>query len=78
MSRKWPLTGGIPSLLSEAVDHQVERVYMTGYQDGSVRIWDATYPALSLIFVLGTEVSYSSSVLTSKWFFIFQISTSDS
>lgn len=56
VSRKWPLTGGIPSLLSEAVDHQVERVYMTGYQDGSVRIWDATYPALSLIFVLGTEV----------------------
>ncbi|XP_021295747.1 uncharacterized protein LOC110425226 isoform X2 [Herrania umbratica] len=55
-SRRWPLTGGIPSLLSEAEDYQVERVYVAGYQDGSVRIWDATYPALSLIFVLGTEV----------------------
>ncbi|XWS65837.1 hypothetical protein CRYUN_Cryun05aG0147900 [Craigia yunnanensis] len=61
-SRKWPLTGGIPSLLSEAADYQVERVYMAGYQDGSVRIWDATYPALSLIFVLGTEISSSSNV----------------
>ncbi|XVF40714.1 hypothetical protein PTKIN_Ptkin01aG0137000 [Pterospermum kingtungense] len=56
LSRKWPLTGGIPSFLSEAADYQVERVYMAGYQDGSVRIWDATYPALSLIFVLGTEM----------------------
>ncbi|XP_022744121.1 uncharacterized protein LOC111295038 isoform X2 [Durio zibethinus] len=55
-TRKWALTGGIPSLLSEAADYQVERVYVTGYQDGSVRIWDATYPAPLLIFVLGTEV----------------------
>ncbi|OMO50078.1 Synaptobrevin [Corchorus capsularis] len=53
---RWPLTGGIPSLLNEAADYQVERVYVTGYHDGSVQIWDATYPALSLIFVLGTEV----------------------
>ncbi|XVE99772.1 hypothetical protein REPUB_Repub03eG0229800 [Reevesia pubescens] len=55
-NRSWPLAGGIPSLLSEAADYQVERVYVTGYQDGSVQIWDATYPTLSLIFVLGTEV----------------------
>ncbi|XVE52481.1 hypothetical protein DITRI_Ditri02bG0125600 [Diplodiscus trichospermus] len=55
-SRKWPLTGGIPCLLSEAAGYQVEKVYVTGYQDGSVRIWDATYLALSLIFVLGTEI----------------------
>ncbi|MBA0781539.1 hypothetical protein Gotri_002460, partial [Gossypium trilobum] len=55
-SKKWPLTGGIPSRLPEAADYEVERVYMAGYQDGSVRIWDATYPALSLIFVLGAEV----------------------
>ncbi|OMO75995.1 Synaptobrevin [Corchorus olitorius] len=53
---RWPLTGGIPSLLNEAADYQVERVYVTGYHDGSVQIWDATYPALSPIFVLGTEV----------------------
>nr|KJB76196.1 hypothetical protein B456_012G077100 [Gossypium raimondii] len=55
-SKKWPLTGGIPSRLPEAADYEVERVYMAGYQDGSVRMWDATYPALSLIFVLGAEI----------------------
>ncbi|GKU92133.1 hypothetical protein SLEP1_g5901 [Rubroshorea leprosula] len=55
-STHWPLTGGIPSLLSEASDDQIERVYAAGYKDGSVRIWDATCPALSLIFVIGSEV----------------------
>ncbi|KAG8501402.1 hypothetical protein CXB51_003547 [Gossypium anomalum] len=55
-SKKWPLTGGIPSRLPEAADYEVERVYTAGYQDGSVRMWDATYPALSLIFVLGAEI----------------------
>lgn len=56
----WPLTGGIPSLLFYAENYQVERVYAAGYQDGSVRIWDATYPTFSLIHVLGPEVSILS------------------
>ncbi|GMI79896.1 Tomosyn [Hibiscus trionum] len=55
-SKKWPLTGGVHNLLSEAAVYEVERVYVAGYQDGSVRMWDATYPAFSLIFVLGTEI----------------------
>ncbi|CBI22805.3 hypothetical protein VitviT2T_011739 [Vitis vinifera] len=53
---KWPLTGGVPSQLSFAEGKRVERVYVAGYQDGSVRIWDATYPVLSLICVLEGEV----------------------
>lgn len=52
---KWPLTGGVPSQLS-AEDRGVERVYIGGYQDGSVRIWDATLPVLSLICILEGEV----------------------
>ncbi|KAK2980018.1 hypothetical protein RJ640_020044, partial [Escallonia rubra] len=69
-STKWPLTGGVANQLSSAEDYTVERVYIAGYKDGSVRIWDATYPVLSLLCVLesefkGIEVAGSSaSVLT--------------
>ncbi|KAL4377724.1 hypothetical protein GQ457_02G022120 [Hibiscus cannabinus] len=55
-SKKWPLTGGVHNLLPEAAVYEVERVYVAGYQDGSVRMWDATYPVFSLVFVLGTEI----------------------
>lgn len=54
---KWPLTGGVPCQPFDAEVYHVERVYIAGYQDGSVRVWDATYPALSLINVLGSEVN---------------------
>nr|XP_023903729.1 uncharacterized protein LOC112015552 isoform X4 [Quercus suber] len=50
---KWPLTGGVPCQLIDTEVYHVERIYIAGYQDGSVRVWDATYPALSLIYVLG-------------------------
>ncbi|KAH9702545.1 V-SNARE coiled-coil domain-containing protein [Citrus sinensis] len=53
---KWPLTGGIPCQLYDAEDYLVERLYIAGYRDGSIRIWDATYPTLSLIHVLGSEL----------------------
>ncbi|KAK6929486.1 WD40 repeat, partial [Dillenia turbinata] len=53
--KKWPLTGGIPSELPVAYN-VVERMYIAGYQDGSVRIWDATFPTLQLSFVLGLEM----------------------
>ncbi|KAK2656543.1 hypothetical protein Ddye_009595 [Dipteronia dyeriana] len=53
---KWPLTGGVPSQSSVTKDHTVDKVYVAGYQDGSVRIWDATYPALTLISALEGEV----------------------
>ncbi|CAK9172123.1 unnamed protein product [Ilex paraguariensis] len=55
-STKWPLTGGIPSQLSFGEENRIERIYIAGYQDGSVRVWDATFPVLSFMFVLGHEV----------------------
>ncbi|KAL5540577.1 hypothetical protein UlMin_045270 [Ulmus minor] len=51
---KWPLTGGVPSRFN-AEDYQVERVYVSGYQDGSVCIWDVTCPVPSLINTIGPE-----------------------
>nr|CAB3459063.1 unnamed protein product [Digitaria exilis] len=53
---KWPLTGGVPSEMSLNEDHAVERLYIAGYQDGSVRIWDATFPVLMPMFVLDGKV----------------------
>uniref|UniRef100_A0A6N2KRJ9 V-SNARE coiled-coil homology domain-containing protein n=1 Tax=Salix viminalis TaxID=40686 RepID=A0A6N2KRJ9_SALVM len=55
-SANWPLTGGVPSHLSFTEHADVERVYIAGYLDGSVRIWDATYPDLSLICIVEGEV----------------------
>ncbi|PIA59457.1 hypothetical protein AQUCO_00400380v1 [Aquilegia coerulea] len=52
---KWPLTGGVLGQ-SFSDDYVVERLYMAGYQDGSVRIWDATSPTLSLICAIESEV----------------------
>uniref|UniRef100_A0A2P2M1D5 Uncharacterized protein MANES_08G093100 n=1 Tax=Rhizophora mucronata TaxID=61149 RepID=A0A2P2M1D5_RHIMU len=49
---KWPLTGGVPSQLAFAEHATVERVYVAGYEDGSVRLWNATYLVLSLIYIL--------------------------
>lgn len=53
---KWPLTGGVPVHLSSTEQRGVERVYIAGYQDGSVRIWNASYPFLSLICILEGKV----------------------
>lgn len=55
MGTKWPLTGGVPPEVSYE-DYEVEKIFIAGYQDGSVRIWDATYPVLVLMFVLEGKV----------------------
>lgn len=72
---KWPLTGGVPSHLCNSESYHVERLYVAGYQDGSVRIWDATYPALSLIYAIGPEVGMLSQFLSSlhKQFLYYEI-----
>ncbi|KAI3470889.1 hypothetical protein Pfo_027552 [Paulownia fortunei] len=56
-STKWPLTGGVPYRMSTTECNRFERIYIGGYQDGSVRIWDATFPVLSLVSVLGFEIN---------------------
>ncbi|XP_072975258.1 uncharacterized protein [Typha angustifolia] len=53
---KWPLTGGVPGEMLFSEDHGVRRIYIAGYKDGSVRIWDATFPILTLMFVLEGKV----------------------
>lgn len=52
-SGKWPVSGGF---LSQLENIGVERIYIAGYQDGSVKIWDATFPVFSLIFTLELQV----------------------
>ena len=59
---KWPLTGGLPSELSITKNDGVGRIYLGGYSDGSIRIWDATYPVLSLICLLKGEVRVPSKI----------------
>lgn len=54
---KWPLTGGVPSEMSLSKEQLIERMYIAGYKDGSVRIWDSTFPILELMFVLNGKVS---------------------
>ncbi|KZV34948.1 hypothetical protein F511_04922 [Dorcoceras hygrometricum] len=65
---QWPLTGGVPCQPSPAAN-KLQRMYIGGYQDGSVRIWDATPTILSLVSVLrlkieGIQVSGSTSAVS--------------
>ncbi|XP_021906216.1 uncharacterized protein LOC110820897 isoform X3 [Carica papaya] len=53
--KKWPLTGGVLNH-SAIKENSIERLYIAGYQDGSVRMWDATYPVLFLTCVVEAEV----------------------
>lgn len=55
------MTGGIVNQLNNDED-RVGRLYVAGYENGSVRIWDATYPVLSLLCVLEGEVRVSHSI----------------
>ncbi|XP_058214554.1 uncharacterized protein LOC131326025 isoform X3 [Rhododendron vialii] len=50
------LTGGIANRSSFTEGNRIQKLYVAGYRDGSVRLWDATYPVLSLIYILETEV----------------------
>lgn len=55
-TESWPLTGGVPYQPSSAEDIGIKRIYVAGYKDGTVRLWDATCPVLRLIFVFKVEV----------------------
>ncbi|CAI9259608.1 unnamed protein product [Lactuca saligna] len=51
-SGNWPVSGGIVQQLSSPEGYVIERIYIAGYNDGSVRIWDATSPVLSILCVI--------------------------
>ncbi|KAL6520905.1 hypothetical protein OROGR_017474 [Orobanche gracilis] len=57
----WLLTGGVCNHIYFGEDNKVHRLYVAGYQDGSVRIWDATYPVFSLLCVLTNEFNSQNS-----------------
>lgn len=59
----WCLTGGVPSHLLSDSKNKIGRVFVAGYQDGSVRMWDATYPILSLLCVLESQVRAVTSFI---------------
>lgn len=62
---RWPLTGGVYNHTSRAETNRIQRVFTAGYQDGSVRMWDATHPVLLLLCVLDREVKGVNTVISS-------------
>ncbi|GKD59055.1 hypothetical protein Tco_1296564 [Tanacetum coccineum] len=38
------------------IRYVIEKIYIAGYVDGSVQIWDATSPVLSILCIIGTAV----------------------
>lgn len=72
-SAKWPLRGGVPYQISTSECYTVERIYIGGYHDGSVRIWDASLPVLSLVSVLGFEVNRVLTINCTNGFGDFSI-----
>ncbi|CAA0811101.1 transducin family protein / WD-40 repeat family protein [Striga hermonthica] len=55
-STKWPLTGGVLHRVPTTGSNNIRNIYIGGYQDGSIRIWDATCPVMSLVSVFGFEI----------------------
>ncbi|GJZ51611.1 synaptobrevin, WD40/YVTN repeat-like-containing domain protein [Tanacetum coccineum] len=60
----WPVSGGIVQQLSSPEGYLIEKIYVAGYVDGSVRIWDATSPVLSILCIIGAMKDVEVSGLT--------------
>ncbi|XP_020578805.1 uncharacterized protein LOC110023645 isoform X2 [Phalaenopsis equestris] len=56
-SMKWPLTGGVPGEATVSEENGIDRLYIAGYQDGSIRIWDATHPILAQMLVFDDKIT---------------------
>ncbi|MCE2054901.1 Lethal(2) giant larvae protein 1 [Datura stramonium] len=52
---KMPLSSSIPRQLPLTEDDGIERILVAGYLDGSVRLWNATFPVFKLIAVLESQ-----------------------
>lgn len=70
-NRKWPLTGGVPSHLSSDNKNRMLRVYVAGYQDGSVRMWDATCPVLSPLCAFENRVRTLENISLTRLSYIW-------
>ncbi|KAL9242597.1 hypothetical protein vseg_016583 [Gypsophila vaccaria] len=53
---KWPLTGGTQSEVSSADKKLQKEIFIVGYRDGSVRLWDVTSGRFSLVSILEGQV----------------------
>ncbi|XP_074264578.1 lethal(2) giant larvae protein homolog SRO77-like [Silene latifolia] len=53
---KWPLTGGTWNEGSSADEKPEKRIYIAGYKDGTVRVWDVTKSTFSLVSYLEGQV----------------------
>ncbi|PHT72599.1 hypothetical protein T459_23384 [Capsicum annuum] len=62
---RWPLTGGVYNHTSRAETNRIQRVFIAGYPDGSVRMWDATHPVFLLLCVLDREVKGANTIISS-------------
>ncbi|GKF73658.1 hypothetical protein Tco_0219990, partial [Tanacetum coccineum] len=60
----WPVSGGIIQQLSSPEGYVIEKIYIAGYLDGSVRIWDATSPVLSVLCIIGSMKDVEVTGLT--------------
>lgn len=60
----WPVSGGIVQQFSSPEGYVIERIYIAGYIDGSVRIWDATSPVLSILCVIRPVSHYQMFILS--------------
>lgn len=63
---KMPLNSSIPGQLPPTKDDGIERVLVAGYLDGSVRLWNATFPVFPLLAVLESQVFAFISLLNDK------------
>ncbi|KAH9311795.1 hypothetical protein KI387_026830, partial [Taxus chinensis] len=53
---KWPITGGIHASASFDKSLNVEIIYITGHENGSIRLWDASVPFLCLLCSIENKI----------------------
>lgn len=56
LGAKWPVTGGIHGPSSFEKSKNVEMIYITGHENGSVRVWDASVPFLCLLCSIENKI----------------------
>ncbi|XP_010676759.1 uncharacterized protein LOC104892503 isoform X2 [Beta vulgaris subsp. vulgaris] len=70
VGRKWPLSGGVRSEITSPEEKSQELIYIVGYHDGSVRIWDSSNPIFPLVSTIEGQVhgiaNVSSNVSVTK------------
>jgi len=53
---KWPVTGGVHGSMSFDNSSIVEIIYISGHENGTVKVWDASVPFLGLLCSVENEV----------------------